>query len=265
MEGSGKRIGAGLVWPHFGIGALLCAIVPLASAAAQTSSGGGGCTVAALSGVVPGATIVSATTVAAASPVPAYCDVIGTLDTSGEGAPPGSAGFELRLPDNWNSKFLFFGVGGLGGSTYADFAGNPVDLAEALPKGYATAITDTGHLAGNTDASWALLAPGRPDRAKVADYYYRATHQATEAGKKLVEAYYGSSISNAYFDGCSNGGRQAMVEATRYPDDYDGIIAGAPFQDIRVILASTKNAKALFATPSSYLPATLLPAIDAAV
>ncbi|MDQ2803318.1 MAG: tannase/feruloyl esterase family alpha/beta hydrolase [Pseudomonadota bacterium] len=197
--------------------------------------------------------------------MPAYCDVIATLDTSGAGAPVGSAGFELRLPPNWNGKFLFFGVGGLGGSTYADNAANPVDVAEALPKGYATAITDTGHTAGNTDASWALVASGRPDQPKVADYYYRATHEVTVAGKKLVEAYYGNAIGRAYFDGCSNGGRQAMVEAARYPEDYDGIIAGAPFLDIRTILGGTKDAKALFATPGSYLPATQLPAVDAAV
>ncbi len=219
----------------------------------------------ALSGLISGATIISATSVAAASPAPAYCDVIGTLNTNSERAPVGSAGFELRLPDNWNGKFLFFGVGGLAGSTYADFAGNPTDLAEALPKGYATAITDTGHLAGGTDASWALVGPGKPDRAKVADYYYRATHQVTVAGKQIVEAYYGSPVGNAYFDGCSNGGRQAMVEAARYPEDYDGIIAGAPFQDIRTILGGIKDSKALFATPSSYVPASLLPAVDAAV
>lgn len=248
-----------------GGGALLCLGGVASPAAAQTSFGPAGCSVGVLSGLVSGATIVSATSLAAASPTPAYCDVIGTLNTNGEGAPVGSAGFELRLPDNWNGKFLFFGVGGLAGSTYADFAGNPTDLAQALPKGYATAITDTGHLASGTDASWALLGRGRPDRAKVADYYYRATHQVTVAGKQIVEAYYGNPVGNAYFDGCSNGGRQAMVEAARYPEDYDGIIAGAPFQDIRTILGGVKDAKALFATPSSYVPASLLPAVDAAV
>jgi feruloyl esterase len=241
---------------------LLGACGAASSAVAQTASG---CSVGALSGIVPGATIVSATSVAAASPTPAYCDVIGALDTSDAGAPVGSAGFELRLPDNWNGKFLFFGVGGLGGSTYGDFSANRVDLAEALPKGFATAITDTGHLAGVTDASWALVAPGKPDRAKVADYYYRATHEVTVAGKQIVAAYYGSPVGTAYFDGCSNGGRQAMVEATRYPEDYDGIIAGAPFQDIRAVLNGARIGEALFATPSSYLPGNLLPAIDAAV
>lgn len=253
--------------PRFGprpcVAGMLLGCLYALPAAAQTA--GGSCSIPALTGPVGGVTIVSATSVAPSGSVPAYCDVIGTLDTSGEGAPPGSAGFELRLPGNWNGKFLFFGVGGLAGSTYADFSANPVDLAEALPKGYATAITDTGHLGGNTDASWALLAPNRPDRAKLADYYYRATHQVTVAGKQLVQIYYGRQIDRAYFDGCSNGGHQAMVEAARYPADYDGIISGAPFNDIRTIIGGTKDAKALFATSASYLPASLLPAIDAAV
>ncbi len=265
MTHAPARRGRGLEWLALGGGALLGLAWATSPAVAQTPAGGTVCTMSALSGLVPGASILSATSVAAAAPNPAYCDVIGTLNTSGEGAPAGSAGFELRLPDNWNGKFLFFGVGGLAGGTYTAFSANLTDLAEALPKGYATAITDTGHLAGETDATWALLRPGKPDRAKVADYYFRATHQVTVAGKQLVEAYYGAPIGNAYFDGCSNGGRQAMVEAARYPEDYDGIIAGAPFQDIRTILGGIKNAKALFATPSSYLPATLLPAIDAAV
>ncbi len=250
-------------------GALLGLLVAATHAGAQTASTASastpGCTMAGLSTLVPGVTIISATNVAAASSMPAYCDVIGTLDTSDEQAPVGSAGFEVRLPASWNGKFLFFGVGGLAGAAYADNAANPVDVAEALPKGYAIAITDTGHSGGETDASWALVAPGQPDYAKVADYYYRATHQVTVAGKQLVEAYYGNAIGRSYFDGCSNGGRQAMVEAARYPEDYDGIVAGAPFQDIRTILAGAKDAKALFATPSSYLPAGLLPAIDAAV
>ncbi|MBV8616688.1 MAG: tannase/feruloyl esterase family alpha/beta hydrolase [Acetobacteraceae bacterium] len=259
MARRGQRLGP-LAW---GGGALLLGAWGAASPA--VAQGASGCSVGALTGIVPGATIVSATSVAAASPTPAYCDVIGTLDTSETGEPVGSAGFELRLPDDWNGKFLFFGVGGLAGGTYGDFAANPTDLAEALPKGFATAITDAGHLAGGTDASWALVAFGKPDQAKVADYYYRATHEVTVAGKQIVAAYYGSPIGQSYFDGCSNGGRQAMVEAALYPEDYDGIIAGAPFQDIRSILGGLKDAKALFATPSSYLPASLLPAIDAAV
>ena len=118
------------------------------------------------------------------------------------------------------------GGGGLGGSLGP--ATNPIDFLEAKAKGYATIITDTGHQAGETDASWALTASGAPDEAKLADYYFRAEHEVTQAGKLLVQSFYQSRIARAYFDGCSNGGRMAYVEATRFPEDFDGIVAGAP-------------------------------------
>ncbi len=224
------------------------------------------CSVGAIEALgVAGVTAVSATAVAAIGATPAYCDVVGQLNTSGGDAPPGSAGFELQLPDNWNKKFLFYGVGGLAGSTYADFSANFVDRQGALAQGYATAITDAGHLAGNTDASWALLAPGKPDEAKLADYYYRATHEVTVGAKRLTQRFFGrQKIEAAYFDGCSNGGRQALVEATQFPGDYNGIIAGDPFFDIRSIIGAARIAKQQL-SPASYIPATLLPVVDAAV
>ncbi len=237
--------------------------VALAAPAAHAATA---CNTGAVQGLAGrGVTIVSATAVVAAGTTPAFCDVLGQVNTSGGNAPPGSAGFELQLPDNWNKKFLFYGVGGLAGSTYADFAANPVDRAGALAKGYATAITDEGHLAGNTNASWALLAPGKPDEAKLADYYYRATHEVTVAGKRLTERFFDSQkITQAYFDGCSNGGRQALVEATQFPADYDGIIAGDPFFDIRSVLGAVRLAKQQL-SPENYIPATLLPVVDAAI
>ncbi len=242
--------------------AIGCGMVLMAPAAQAATA----CSVGAIEGLaVNGVTIVSATTVAAAGTTPAYCDVVGQLNTSGGDAPPGSAGFELQFPDNWNKKFLFYGVGGLAGSTYPDFSANPVDRQGALVKGYATAITDAGHLAGGTDASWALLAPGKPDEAKLADYYYRATHEVTVAGKRLTQRFYDRQrIEAAYFDGCSNGGRQALVEATQFPADYNGIIAGDPFFDVRSILIAARLAKQQL-SPETYSPATLLPTVDAAI
>jgi len=225
------------------------------------------CTVAGLSALgVPAVTVASAVDVPASPANPEYCDVRGTVTTTGYGAPSGLAQFEVQLPATWSGRFLFFGVGGTAGSTYADFAGNPVDYFQALFKGYATAITDTGHQAGNTDAAWAITAPHVADSAKVADYYFRATHQVTLAGKALAQKYYGAgSIRRAYFDGCSNGGRQAMVEATHFPEDYDGVIAGAPFMDIRAIIQGAKQEKAMLLSADSYIPYTLLPLIDKAV
>ncbi|VVB43688.1 Tannase and feruloyl esterase [Beijerinckiaceae bacterium RH AL1] len=244
---------------------LASGLATLLGGLASTAPAHADCSVPGLSGTVKEATIAAASTVAAAGATPAYCKVEGKLATSGEGADPGSAGFELRLPTNWNGKVLFWGVGGLAGATYADFAANPVDLQAALPKGYATVITDEGHKGGGTDASFALLAKGKPNWAARADYEFRATHQVTVAAKRLAAAYYSRPVTRAYFDGCSNGGRQAMVEATRYPEDFDGIIAGAPFLDLQVITAAAAKYKALFAKPESYLPASALPAIDAKV
>lgn len=244
-------------------GGLAAGFCLLAAPAAHASAA---CSAAAIEGLgVAGVTVTSATAKPAAGTTPAYCDVLGQLATTGDDTPAGSAGFELQLPSNWNTKFLFFGVGGLAGAGYADFSANPVDQQFALAKGYATAITDTGHLAGGTDGSWALTSPGHPDEAKLTDYYYRATHEVTIAGKQLTQSFYGGGpISEAYFDGCSNGGRQAMIEASYYYDDYDGVIAGDPFFDIRTIVNGVKNAKQLL-TPETYIPASLLPAVDAAV
>ena len=80
-----------------------------------------------------------------------------------------------------------------------------------------------------------FVRPGIADDAKLADYYFRAVHDVTVAAKQLVQGYFGRPLAKSYFDGCSNGGRQALVEASRYPEDYDGVIAGAPFMDIKAI------------------------------
>src|SRR5258708_6844423 len=83
-----------------------------------------------------------------------------------------------------------------------------------LARGYAVAINDAGHQAGGTDARWALTPEGAADEAKIADYFYRATHSVTVAAKQMVVQYYGGKvIQQAYFAGCSNGGRMALMEA----------------------------------------------------
>ncbi|MBV9539263.1 MAG: tannase/feruloyl esterase family alpha/beta hydrolase [Acidisphaera sp.] len=224
------------------------------------------CTQPALSGLnVDGVAIVSATPVSASGTTPAFCDVVGNLNTSGGNAPPGSANFELRLPqESWNQKFVFLGVGGLAG-TISVLSANPVDTGSALGRGYVTMVTDTGHQAGSTDASWALIHPNVPAQAKVMDYLYRATHDATVAGKLLATRFYAQPLRYAYFDGCSNGGHQGLTEAADYPGDYDGIIAGAPFFDVRALLASVRFAQQQLSSPAAYLPASKLPMIDNAV
>ena len=221
------------------------------------------CTVAALSSLgVRDMTIISASQVPAAAPNPGYCDVRGSVTTRGHGAAPGSAGFAIKLPANWNHKFLFLGVGGLAGSLNPE--ANRSDIAQSLIKGYATVVTDTGHQAFALDGSWALESPGVPDRPKLTDYFFRAAHDVTVAAKQLVEAFFNGEIRRSYFDGCSNGGRMGLMEAARFPEDYDGIIAGAPFLDMRVAIGTAKTMKQIL-TPSTYIPAAKLAAIDQAV
>jgi feruloyl esterase len=158
----------------------------------------------------PDTTITAAAIVPAASPTPEYCRVDGHVATPGN-----TVNFRLGLPASWNGKFVFEGVGGFGGSIG--------QLTQGLDKGYASASTDTGHQGAATDASWALNNP-----SKRVDYAYRGTHVTAVAARALSQAYYGSAPRRAYFNGCSNGGRQALIEAQRYPEDFDGIIAGDP-------------------------------------
>jgi feruloyl esterase len=221
------------------------------------------CTVAALSGLnIPDVTITSASAVAASGLDPEYCDVLGSVATHGEGAGAGEARFQAKLPGNWNNKYLATGPGGVSGNFFPST--NPLDVASSLRKGYAFVTNDTGHQSDFFDASWALISAGVPNKPALADYFHRAQHQVAVATKELVTRFYGTGeIERSYFDGCSNAGRNALVEATRYPDDYDGIIAGAPHMDHRGNqIWGYKNAKAFL---NAFIPAATLPAIDAAV
>jgi len=145
--------------------------------------------------------------------LPGFCEVTATLSPV-EGS---TIGVVYRLPASWNGKVLGFGGGGWIGNIALPTA------SEGLRKGYATLQTDGGHPVGNVwDNSWAA----DPEQAK--DFSYRAIHEMTVAGKKLVSSYYSQPHRKAYFQGCSTGGRMALMEAQRYPDDYDAISAGAP-------------------------------------
>ena len=114
----------------------------------------------------------------------------------------------------WNGKFQAVGNGGWAGTI-----GYPA-MAQALARGYATTSTDTGH--STPGASFAF---GHPE--KLIDYAYRSEHEMTVKAKAIINAFYGNAPTRSYFNGCSTGGRQALTEASRFPDDFDGIIAGA--------------------------------------
>lgn len=230
---------------------LIAAAISAAAATCNTDA------VAALS--VANLKVDDASLVAAIGAAPEYCKVTGSVTTKGEGAPDGSARYDIRLPANWNGKFLFYGVGGLAGAVPGQY-----DSEGALPQGYAIAVTDTGHQAGGTDARWAINGNNEPDRAKIVDYFYRAAHNVTVAAKALVLKYYAAdSIKRAYFAGCSNGGRMALQEAEHYPDDYDGIVSGAPFMSIHAIMTPLKVLKEM--TPDAYPSPGVLAKVDAAV
>ena len=145
----------------------------------------------------------------------------------------------------------------------ADFAGaiGYANLAQAVQNGYAAASTDTGHHAGGTDATWATDHP-----EKLIDFGWRAVHLTAVTSKVLTAAFYGTPRPrHSYFESCSNGGRQGLMEAQRFPEDYDGIIAGAPAYDwTRLFTDFVWNAQAL-AAPGAMIPAAKTPAIARAV
>jgi feruloyl esterase len=249
-----ERLARALALGALAGGTLLAAPAAVAATACTTSA------VAALN--VAKMTIASATDVPAANGNPEFCAVLGVVATQGQDAPDGSAQFQVLLPVTWNHKLLYLGNGGFAGSLSP--AVSPTDGLEALPKGYAVAVSDTGHEAGGTDARWALNPDGTPDEAKLTDYFFRATHDVAVAAKELTEGFYAQGdIRRAYFDGCSNGGRMALMEASRFPDDFDGIIAGDPFMSIRSIAGGARFFNKQL-TVQNFISSLQLPLIDAA-
>lgn len=184
--------------------------------------------------------------------MPSFCRVAGILKPSADS----EIHFEVWLPDeaNWNGRYLGAGNGGYAGS----ISYGPV--ASAVRRGYASGSTDTGHVQKGLgiDGSW---ANGHPE--KLVDYGHRAIHVTTVTAKTLMKAYYSKPLAHSYFSSCSNGGRQALMEAQRYPEDFDGIIAGAPANNFtHIAIDFLSNVKAL---AEAYVPSSKLPAIEAAV
>ncbi len=192
------------------------------------------CTVAALQARAPGdTTITAAAWVEATASAPRHCLVDGHVQTPGN-----TVRVRVGFPAAWNGKFYFQGVGGLAGSI-----GN---LTTGLARGYASASTDTGHAAA--DPSWG------GNRAKEIDYGHRGTHVTAVAAKALTSGYYGRPAAHAYFNGCSNGGRQALMEVQRYPGDFDGVIAGDPATGTPMQAGRAVVTQRLLASPANYLP-----------
>jgi tannase/feruloyl esterase len=183
--------------------------------------------------------------------LPPFCRVAGVIRPTADS----NIQFEVWMPGSgWNGKFQGVGNGGFGGSI--SFAA----MAAAVSRGYATASTDTGHPGVSTDATWAL---GHPEQ--VVDFGYRAIHETTLRAKAIIAAFYRQEPRQSYFSSCSNGGRQALMEAQRFPDDYDGIIAGAPANFwTHLLTGALWDVQATMQDPASYIPAAKVPAIEAA-
>ena len=163
--------------------------------------------------VPPGATNTNAS--AAFKTLPAFCRVTLRLTPSTDS----DIRAKVWLPQSgWNRKLQVSGNGGLGGAIPYPA------MAASVRAGYAAAGTDTGHVGGNAD-----FVAGHPE--KLVDFGHRAIHETTVTAKTIAAAHYDAPPARAYFNSCSTGGRQALIEAQRYPDDFDGIVAGDPSWD----------------------------------
>ena len=182
---------------------------------------------------------------------PAHCAVQGIIRPTKDS----EIHFELWIPaSGWNGKYVQLGNGGWAGAI------NAAGLGEPVKRGYAAAATDDGHQ-GGAGATWAI---GHPE--KLIDFGYRAVHETNLQSKAIIRDLFGRAPSRSYFNGCSDGGREALMEAQRYAEDFDGIIAGAPASDwSHLFTGFIWNARALTETPGSAIPPAKLPVIQKAV
>jgi hypothetical protein len=162
--------------------------------------------------------IETAALVSASGDLPEYCRVTGQILPE--------VRFELSLPASWNNRFYMFGNGGYAGETLST-PGRVNTRNTALKAGFAVAQTNTGH-----DAAVEPFGTFAVNRQKLLDYAFRAIHVTAETSKRIIREYYGAAPTRSYFDGCSTGGRQGLISAQRFPDDFDGIVAGAPVLDL---------------------------------
>ncbi|MGH8303107.1 MAG: tannase/feruloyl esterase family alpha/beta hydrolase [Steroidobacteraceae bacterium] len=253
--------------------------VPRAALAAIHS-----CTARAVARAAPAGMIIGKVTDLALDPLPAVKRGVAYVPANGlhDGAPqfclitgrvltdPGSrttANFAAVLPSRsrWNGKFLLEGCGGFCGQM--KFWGPPA--AAQLRKGFPVWITDDGHRGRQgpsvrfppaDDPSWGARGDRRVTANAVTDYEYRAVHTLTRLGKQFTKRFYGhDTLRRSYFVGCSDGGREAMVELTRYPRDYDGIVAGSPFFDMtNQLVTSAVGVLAQLRSPAAVVPPRLL-------
>jgi len=180
---------------------------------------------------------IAAAEVPATDAAPGHCRVTGMLSPE--------IAFEVSLPQKWNGRFYMIGNGGHAGEALDD-AGRVAQRNQALQLGFAFAQTNTGHDARKEPGGSFVMS--NPEKA--IDYAYRAVHLTATTAKDITKEYYGKAISRAYWNSCSNGGRQGLIEAQRYAEDFDGIVANAPWVDqTGFTIGAMWNQKALSAAP----------------
>lgn len=190
---------------------------------------------------------------------PAYCVATGSFTTNPETKKTANFGAVFPAPDQWNGKYLQIACGGNCGSVFD--AGIPTPAH--VRAGYAMWHTDDGHVdraiaesgfSVEADSSWAVLSPGVPNVDAIEDYLHRAVHSLAQVGPRATAALYGAEkVQRSYLMGCSDGGREGMVQATKYPDDFDGIVAGAPYSMVRSNFSFMKRQLAQFRSPGAAL------------
>jgi Tannase and feruloyl esterase len=202
---------------------------------------------------------------------PEYCFVTGRVITNPTTNKTANFAAALPLKAQWNGKFMFQGCGGNCGTA---FLGKP--SAASLKRGYPIFATDDGHvnrgspdkrLWPQSESSWAVFSPGHRDEDATTDFFYRAVHAVVLAGKELTRKYYAAdNLGHSYYEGCSDGGREGMVEIARYPTDFDGVVAGDPYFDIDAeIVESLAGVQVQLRTASAAISHAQMLMIDAAV
>ncbi len=219
---------------------------PAASCAAQATQSLVNTTISAAQAVTAG----SFTPPGATNPIgnlPGFCRVAGVIAPTAESR----IVFEVWMPlENWNGRFAGVGNGGWAGTiSYGA-------LADQLRRGYATASTNTGHDSA-PGLDMARFAFEKPEQ--LIDFAHRAHHETALRAKALVQAFYGKPAARSYFIGCSSGGYEGLMEAQRYPSDYDGIVAGAPANNwTRLMAGDFHGVLAVLKNPASHLPPAAL-------
>jgi feruloyl esterase len=185
--------------------------------------------------------------------LPPYCEVQATIKPTADS----SINVRVWMPTtNYNGRYLGTGNGGYAGGFFFS------ELADGINRGFATANTDMGTFPAAGVNADALV--GHPEKWK--DFGWRATHLMTTFSQALINTFYGNPANKSYFAGCSTGGQQGLMEAQRFPDDYDGILAGAPaYNRTHLHTVLIADYRATHRTPASYIPATKLDAVNRAV